>query len=232
MGCPVPGAGEGWHVPDQREGWSGTCHPHSAVSRTGRPWLHTLCAVVVLLACSPIARAEPISGKPVASKSEKVHAKSNADRNTLGGWWSTVGSLALVVAAILILGVLLKWQSPGMRGLLPRSVVQDLGRRSLDPRNAVHLVRCGSRILVLGVSPQGMTSLAEITDPVEVDTLTGLCRPQGEGETTSQFGSLLKRMLGVGMDTSPSTESADPASQRLKTRLQSLATSATEAAHG
>ena len=192
-----------------------------------------LCAVTLLTAVSP-AHAQPISGKPLATKAEKapVSRNSPADRNSASGWWSTVGSLALVVAAILILGVLLKWQNPGSRGLLPQSVVQDLGRRPLDPRNVVHLVRCGSKILVLGVGPQGLTALSEITDPVEVDTLTGLCSSKQEADGQPQFGSILKRMLG-GTPEIASVESPDPASQRLKTRLQSLAApTATEVAHG
>jgi flagellar biogenesis protein FliO len=192
-----------------------------------------LCAVTFVPAVGP-AHAQPISGKPLASKAENTPAARNsmADRNTAGGWWSTVGSLALVTAAILVLGVLLKWQSPGLRGLLPQSVVQDLGRRPLDPRNVVHLVRCGSKILVLGVGPQGLTALSEITDPVEVDTLTGLCTSKQDAEGPPQFGSILKRMLN-GAPEAASVEGPDPASQRLKSRLQSLATPrATEAAHG
>ena len=191
-----------------------------------------LCAVTLLLAAGR-AQAQPISGKPLISKAEKAPAArtSTADRNSAGGWWSTIGSLALVIAAILILGVLLKWQHPASRGLLPQSVVQDLGRRPLDPRNVVHLVRCGSKILVLGVGPQGLTALSEITDPVEVDTLTGLCSSK-EAEGQPQFGSILKRMLG-GNPEIASVESPDPASQRLKSRLQSLAApTATEGAHG
>jgi hypothetical protein len=61
-----------------------------------------------------------------------------------------------------------------------------LGRRSLDNRHAVTLVRCGSRVLVLGFSPQGMHTLAEVTDPVEVDFLSGLCRPSGESTPFAQ----------------------------------------------
>jgi flagellar biogenesis protein FliO len=72
--------------------------------------------------------------------------------------------------------------------------VDVLGRRNVDSRHAVTLLRCGSRILVIGFSPQGMQVLTEMTDPVEVDFLTGLCRQSGEDtQFTQAFLDLFRR---------------------------------------
>jgi hypothetical protein len=74
----------------------------------------------------------------------------------------------------------LKRHGPASLRGLPTEAVEALGQRILSRGVAVHLVRCGSRMLLLGVGPDGIRTLAEITDPVEVDLLTGACRRRDE----------------------------------------------------
>ena len=63
---------------------------------------------------------------------------------------------------------------------------------------AVHLVRCGSRMLVLGVGPDGVRTLAEISDPLEVDLLAGACRRRDESSAgVAAFAHLLQRSTPV-----------------------------------
>lgn len=70
---------------------------------------------------------------------------------------------------------------------------------------AVHLVRCGSRMLVLGVGPDGVRTLAEITDPLEVDVLAGACRRRDESSAgVAAFAHLLQR------STVPRAATEDP----------------------
>ena len=68
-----------------------------------------------------------------------------------------------------------------------------LGRKPLDYRNTIHLVRCGSRILILGSSQAGLASLSEISDPVEVDYLAGLCKPSEPGSVADTFNQLFRK---------------------------------------
>lgn len=80
-----------------------------------------------------------------------------------------------------------------MRGL-PNDAVEPLGQRVLGRGVAVHLVRCGNRMLLLGVGPDGVRTLAEITDPVEVDLLAGACRRRDESQVgIAAFSNLLSR---------------------------------------
>ncbi len=100
-------------------------------------------------------------------------------------WWTTLGGLATVLVLLGGTAWVVRKNLPTVPKGLPKSVVEILGRRSLEPRVAIHLVRCGSRILVLGTSPQGMVSLAEITDAAEVDFVSGLCRAEDEASQHS-----------------------------------------------
>ena len=117
----------------------------------------------------------------------KYDKPQSRNRDTKTSKLSSVGSLsstliALSVVALLIIcgAQLLKRHRPRFLTGLPTEAVELLGKRHLDQRQAIHLVRCGSKILVLGSSPNGLVALSEVTDPVEVDSLSGLCRRQEE----------------------------------------------------
>jgi len=199
--------------------------------------------LLTLLVTGPVAVAdEPVmrigSDKPAARTITPREAPptkgAKAVSPTVGAnWWSMVGSLAIVLAVIIGLAGLLRMQMPGARGMLPRDVLYDLGRRPLDARSAVHLLRCGARIIVIGSSPQGLHPLAEITDPIEVDYLTGLCKSQSNGPSKVTFQSFLRKFLGMPpaeglIEPNPEDEpeeqddsrAPDVASQRLKDRLR------------
>ncbi len=99
----------------------------------------------------------------------------SARRRGLGGSVVTVvGALSVVLGLFLSL----VWVSRRVHrnsSLLPQAVIHPLGRFPLSPRQQAHVVRFGSKILVLAVSASGTTKLAELDDPEEVDQLTSLC---------------------------------------------------------
>ena len=115
-------------------------------------------------------------------------AGTPAGGRTLG---STVLSLALVLGLMLLTLVLLRRSAPNLRGVASTGAIQVLERQSLDARTQVYLVRCVDRILVLGVSPNGVTTLATLdataeqlapieqaeTDPAELSRATTLPWP-------------------------------------------------------
>jgi flagellar biogenesis protein FliO len=84
---------------------------------------------------------------------------------------------ALVVVLLLLLGLakLFLKRSPYAINGLPREVIDVLGRRVVDPRNSIYMVKVGGRMVLLGSSPNGLTSLAEISDPIEVAALANIC---------------------------------------------------------
>jgi len=123
---------------------------------------------------------------------------------------STAVSLGLIVGALFLVGRILKKQ--GFRGpsRLPDEALELLGRRTLEPRVSIHLVKCGGRILVLGVGPDGIRTLSEIDDPLQIEQLTSACRGtlkedlplnSGPAATTSglksRFATVSNRALGL-----------------------------------
>jgi hypothetical protein len=111
---------------------------------------------------------------------------------------------------MIILGARLwKKHGPLSRAGLPAEAVEVLGRRMLDPRQSIYLVRLGSRILVLGATPSGLSTLSEVTDPLEVDLLAGSCRPPVEERPRDLRGSFAALFTGrTGSD--PATRPAIP----------------------
>lgn len=90
--------------------------------------------------------------------------------------WGTVAALVLlVVCSSLGIRLLQRHGPPGTRAV-PTAALELLGQRLLSRGVSVHLLRCGTRVLLVGVGPDGVRTLGEFTDPVEVDLLIGACR--------------------------------------------------------
>ena len=94
---------------------------------------------------------------------------------------TVVSGLAIVLGLFLVVAWLFKRAMPKGAGALPSEVVEVLGRTALAPRQMVHLIRVGQKMLLVSISAAGVETLTEITDPMEVDRLAGIC-----GQTSSQ----------------------------------------------
>lgn len=120
-----------------------------------------------------------------ATRPIPLSRRSSDSSSTLGGL--SGGDRAQLVNAAMSLGIVLglfllvMWAvrrgMPKGSGLLPSEAVEVLGRTSLAGRQQVHLVRCGNKIVLLSVTPTGIRTLTEISDPAEVDRLHSVCQP-------------------------------------------------------
>ncbi len=102
--------------------------------------------------------------------------------STGGGLWTTVISLAAIIGCLGLVGYWLRPYLGVPRGL-PIEALELLGRRTIEQKIAIHLVRCGNKVLVLGVSPEGARTLSEITDPAEVQRLIKACHAPRDART-------------------------------------------------
>ena len=125
---------------------------------------------------SPIAASEtPLK---LGRSSSSARGSTATPSNASAGWGPTTGSLLFVLAIIVAAGYVFSRHGTRLPGLLPADVVQVLGKRYLDSRNSLQLIRCGTKILVIANSTQhGLTTLGEITDPQEVEQITSQCLP-------------------------------------------------------
>ena len=82
----------------------------------------------------------------------------------------------MICAGLVAVSIGLRRRRRSSEGRLPVEAVEVLGRTAVDGRHAISLVRCGSRVLVLSVDDaEGLSTLAEINDPQEVNLLVDLC---------------------------------------------------------
>ncbi len=128
-----------------------------------------------------------------------------------GGLWTTIVSLSVIVGA---LGTLTYWLKPylGVSRGLPIEAVELLGRRLLEQKVAIHLVRCGGRVLVLSVSPEGARTLSEITDPAEVRRLVDACHAPRDSK--SVLPDTIAAPLASSFSASPLGATLRPATHR------------------
>jgi len=104
----------------------------------------------------------------------------------------TVGSsLAIVLGVFFLVAWGLRRAAPAAGTVLPGEVFEVLGRAPMASRQQVHLLRCGHKLVLVSVTPAGAETLTEVTDPVEVDRLAGLCRQAHPHSATAAFRQVL-----------------------------------------
>jgi flagellar biogenesis protein FliO len=68
---------------------------------------------------------------------------------------------------------------------LPGEVIEILGRTTLGPREQLHLLRIGAKLVVVAVTSNGVHTLTEITDEIQVERIRRLCQ-QGQANSVSE----------------------------------------------
>lgn len=103
--------------------------------------------------------------------------------------YTVASALAIVVGAFLLFVWVLRRGSKGTsRSLLPSDAVSVIGRVPLAARQVAQLLRVGNKLVLVAMAPGGGAKpITEITDPVEVDRLLGICQQQERHSTTRAF---------------------------------------------
>ncbi len=155
---------------------------------------------------------------PLTPRSAKPGTSDAAAKQT--GWSATIWPLLFVVGLIVFGARWLKSRAPETARGLPSEAFEILGRKVIDTRTSVMLARSGTRVLLLSLSPHGLQTLAEITDPVEIDCLAGLCRAtQRDHSLVETFRSLLHKSSGSKPAShSPANQPALSLEERLAAR--------------
>lgn len=113
------------------------------------------------------------------------------DNDKSDGWLRTLGALAVVAVLIFAARWLLRrWGAAGPAGLA--GPMEVLARASVAPRQQLLLVRLGKRLVLIGAGGGAMSTLAEVTDPAEVNELMQAVKSAKDGT----FAGLLTRYAG------------------------------------
>ena len=127
-----------------------------------------------------------------------------------------IGGLAVVIGGYLGLVWLLRLINPGGGGGIPREVLEVVGAVPLNNRQQLQLVRLGSKLLLMIHSAEGTQSIAEITDPAEVDHLLELCGARGN---QAGWGA---RLSSVAQRSSASPTNPPPSNDTINQLLRAL----------
>jgi flagellar biogenesis protein FliO len=101
-----------------------------------------------------------------------------------GNFGSILIALGFVVVLMLGIAKVIQRRNPFAVTGVPREAIDVLGRRTVDPRNSIYIVRVGPKILLLGSSANGLTALSEIEDPIEVASMANVCRAASDTPPT------------------------------------------------
>jgi flagellar biogenesis protein FliO len=117
---------------------------------------------------------------------------------TQSPWVRTTAALAAVVAVILLLG----WGYRAVLGTGPRSwatrgrqpaLLEVVSRTALSTRQSLCLVRCGPRLVLLGITADSIRPLDVITDADVTARLLGEAARQRPDSSTAEFARCLER---------------------------------------
>ncbi|MFN0022139.1 MAG: FliO/MopB family protein [Pirellulaceae bacterium] len=115
---------------------------------------------------------------------------------------TVLGSLGIVLGLFVALVWFSRRFAPAGTAALPKEAVELLGRTSLGGNQQMQLVRVGTKLLLVALSPQGARTLTEITSATEVERLSELCRRQKPESSTASFRTLVDQ---IGSERTSST---------------------------
>lgn len=203
--CLIAQAQERNDPPDRglRESWDAARHDDPA--STGEPrqtaWLEPTSSTPAAKPLDrgverpsvPGRRTEPIPLRPPSHSHQGGPAASGALANGPRTWVSVVGSLGAVLGLFFLLAWAMRRGASGSSALLPNEALEVLGRAPLAGRQQVHLVRLGSKLVLVSVSQAGVEPLSEVTEPDEVQRLVALCRQGQPHSAALMFRQALDR---------------------------------------
>lgn len=143
---------------------------------------------------SNLARALRPRGAGKASGKEGQPNERGRPLGAASSAMTGIASLAVVLGLFFAVAWAMRRGMPAGPALLPREAVEVLGRTPLAGRQHAHLVRCGNKVLLVYLSQGVAETLTEITDPVEVDRLVGLCRQAHPQGATASFRQILQQI--------------------------------------
>jgi flagellar biogenesis protein FliO len=145
--------------------------------------------------------SDPRRLAPPSGPSALLEAKPPSESNSLPfalpriESFTTAGAgLAIVVGLFLMCVWLMRRSGPKPSSPLPKKAVAVLGRIPLAGSHFAHLLQLGNKLVLVSVGPDSVTSLAEVTDPNEVNRLLGLCTRNHKHSTTAEFQQVLEEL--------------------------------------
>ncbi|MFO0871634.1 MAG: flagellar biosynthetic protein FliO [Pirellulales bacterium] len=161
--------------------------PAAADSTTGR-------AEAVPAGAAAPSLTLPRAGEGKETSAENSHAGGR-------GPLASVTSVTLLAGGVLLVLWMMRRATPAQRGQLPADALEVLGQSVISPRLAVHLIRVGQRVVLVGSAPQSATALLEISEAEEVESLVAACRTEESSSVAASMRRVLHRLDGTAATT-------------------------------
>lgn len=142
--------------------------------------------VVQASAMQPV-RSLPKPSAATGSEQPSRSAASDRSRASATSMVSIAGSVAVVVGLFLIVAWTARRGIGSVPPTLPRDALEVLGRKRFTGKQEMQLVRVGSKLVLIHMVPGHAEPICEITDPAEVDRLTGICYQLHPRSSTKNF---------------------------------------------
>ena len=124
-------------------------------------------------------------------------------------WLRTTGSLAAVVALIILLGwgyrVVAGGRGPFSRRVKRPELIEIISRTALSPKHSLHLVRVGPRVVLVGMSNDSLVALDVVDDADAAARLAGQAAEQQADSHTREFSHCLEMECDGARETTPKT---------------------------
>jgi flagellar biogenesis protein FliO len=178
---------------------------------------------------SPATRKSTLGQR--STKPDGDPSRESAASGRSFAWWTTTAlGLGVVLTAIFLGGRVARRLVPGATVGETGGPVHLLHRTYLSPKHAVCLVKCGDRILMIGLSGDRMQTLSEIHDPQEIDYLRGQLMQVRPRSTTQAFREAFSGRTQMAEAQTPlaeegaslSGESSEPAGRSFVDQLSTL----------
>lgn len=146
----------------------------SAFPETPRPVRRLDAELPVTLADASTKTQSPLTADASKTPIRRIADESGNDAVRPRSSWMVWMMLVVMVGVAAGLSL---WTRGGAGGhwKLPSTVFQVLGKSVVGPNQSVTLLRLGERVLLVSSSGATMQTLAVVTDPVEVATITSEC---------------------------------------------------------
>lgn len=109
---------------------------------------------------------------------------------------TTVGaSLGVVIGAVLLLAYIWRRAAPRSAQPLPSDVMSVIGRFPLAGRQMAQLVKLGSKLVLVSITPEGVKPITEVTDPEEVTRILGLCEQNNPHSASAAFRDVFDQLI-------------------------------------
>jgi len=130
--------------------------------------------------------------------------------------------LAVVLALIAGIALLVKKYIPVKRILTGAGVLDVVARLPLSSKQSLVLVRMGRRLVLVGVSPEGLTRLDVVEDPEQVAAIAGEVASRREDSMSRAFADALGGETNVYTDTAAGEDTSAAAGGAVRNLLDKV----------